>query len=559
MRKHFLTCCLLAAVLAFSACSNSGNNTESSDSGRPKGTKIVIYAGGSSEFSWTEGSEEQYVIDYIEDKYYQETGVSLDFEIAYLGENMRTKLTSELAGGSQVDIVVSHTRGGVGIDDYVIQQGIYYDINDLLYDYGSNLMQYIEGSPLNALTTYDNKVVGIPSVIDPYKFGILVRKDYMEACGYTDDPAKAQQEFKAGQNYELVDNLETFKEMCLKINTLTHNTYAVSGAAWDLEKVLVLGAYTDSGYFSSTIRNYDGLGEVIIPGYATDEYKDVLAMEYDWAMTGVTSKEANSILLEAAESAFISGNTGVFVQDPTIQHLITVARKTKISNPNAEFTVLGPLRAYKNAADCPKDESGQPKKGFMRNTKATFAATILNKSKNAVAIIKFLNWVFGSVDNYNLCRYGIEGQHWVNNGDNTYSYPAGKESYITAPPYSGILTLVENQNISNLTYDGYTAEEKEWLELAKTPDNYVENDLIDYLLPSNAVYWKTEYGLQKNMYDALFVKAWTGAADPLRVENGAVVFDSLVSNYRNGAKEQLIYKMNAYNIMKNRFSSSAEK
>lgn len=103
----------------------------------PQGTKIVIYAGGSSEFSWVKGSEEEDVIEAIEEAYWQDTGRSLDFEIAYLGQNMKSKLQSELSAGSQVDIAISHTRGGDGIDDWVMANNQYYELTDVLYDLGA--------------------------------------------------------------------------------------------------------------------------------------------------------------------------------------------------------------------------------------------------------------------------------------------------------------------------------------------------------------------------------------------------------------------------------------
>ena len=116
----------------------------------------------------------------------------------------------------------------------------------------------VKGAPLDYLTTYKNDVIGIPSVINPYKFGILVRKDWMEACGYTDNEEKAKTEFADGKNYELVDNLETFEEMCLAIAREYKKPYAVSGATWDLEKVVTLGAYGDAGYFTKALVTQDG-------------------------------------------------------------------------------------------------------------------------------------------------------------------------------------------------------------------------------------------------------------------------------------------------------------
>ena len=169
---------LALAAIALASCGGGTPEVSSSLSGslvRPAGSKIVIYAGGSSEFRWIKGSEEDKIIAYIEDKYYEETGNSLDFEIAYLGEDMQTKLSSELAAGSQIDLVVSHTRGGVGIDDKLKGENSHYNLYDAIFELAPNLYDAVRGDPLDSMTTSTNDTVCIPSVISPYKFGILAR------------------------------------------------------------------------------------------------------------------------------------------------------------------------------------------------------------------------------------------------------------------------------------------------------------------------------------------------------------------------------------------------
>lgn len=504
---------ILGVVLGVSAIACGCGGQEAQSSGRPQeeATKIVIYAGGSSEFAWVEGTEESEVLDYIEDAYYEETGVNLDFEINYVGSDLTTPLTNAIAGGDQIDIAISHTRGGAGIDDTVVGNEWYYDITEDLETYGENILESIKGEPIEALTTVNNEVIGIPSVISPYKFGILVRKDWMEACGYTDDAAKANE-------YKLVDNIETFEEMCLKMKEKYGLNHVVTGAPWDLEKVLTLGPYGDSGYFTYTTRTGSDGKEVVVPGFATEEYKQVLKREYEWAKNGITSNESEIILLEQGEKNFIAGKTGVFVLDPTVQHLIKVARRCKEVNETAEFTVLGALTANKTST----------KKGFMKNTPATFAACILKTSQNASQIIQFMNWVYASEDNYNLCRFGIEGTHWINNGDGTYSYPKGKEEYITNPPYSGILTLVENQNVSNLTYDGYSEEEKTWIATAADESNYIQNDLINYMWPTAPDNIMKSFRQQKNTIYGRASEAWSGRVDP------SANYSADISLYANG-------------------------
>ena len=527
MKKRIMAT-LLAALMTFTMVGCGETNDD--PIGRPQGTVIKIYTGGSSEFSWPAGSREDEIIDYIEQKYYDEMHVSLDFQVSRLGsEDFWTKISASSAGGDSVDIAVSHTRGGVGIDDRLVQnQSFLGDITEDLSDYGENVIEafshsLIENSistPLDAITTDDDKIIGIPSVVNPYKFGILVRKDRMEAVGYTDDAEKANTLCEAtGKNYILVDNLEDFTAMCKAIKTEYNSEYVVSGAIWDLEKSLTLGAFGNAGQYTNAAYPNEGEGTIRV-GSSNDYYLHVLNQEYEWARDGVISKDGSVNLQEKGEEAFVGGKSSVFVLDPTVKHLIEVSRKCKANpdNADAEFTVLGALREKRNPDECKyKDENGQPLKGFMRNTEAVFCAAILKTSKNTSKIIKFLNWVYKNKDNYELCRYGRKGTDWIDNGDGTYSYPEGLD--ITNPPYSGILSLVENQYMSDLIYAGYTAEERSWIENAKNPDNYVENDVIDYLLPDNATLY-ADISTEKNSLTSYFDNVWNGKNDPMK-DNGA--------------------------------------
>ncbi len=514
----------LATCLLLVGC---GGETPSTTSGRPQGTKIVIYAGGSSEFVWTEGSKEAEVIEAIEQKYYDDTGVSLDFSVGYLGKTMKDKLSSDLQGNNQVDIAISHTGGGDGIDDWVYENEQFYDLSDIIEDYGENIVDYSiyndgENSydAFKRMTDETGAVVGIPSVVNPYKFGILVRKDWMREEGYTDNPAEVSATMK------LVDNFETFREMALKFKERENTaSYAISGSIWDLEKAGILGAYgLDAGFFSMCETES---GDVM-HGYAQAEYKQILDVEYDYVMNGILSKESQTIYLDAAERAFASGQTGIFIQDPTVTHLIKVARKAKAANPSAEFTMLGALT---------KDGTST-EKGFMRNSVATFAACVLKKSNNAEKIVRFVNWMYSDVDNYLLCKYGVEGVHWVNNGDGTYSY-ANEEDY-TNPPYSGVLSLVENQNIADLTFSEYTAEERGWIELAQNKDNYLKNPVVDYLMVlSNRILNEQQGNAARPLY-TLCNGVWVGGNDVNEFEAGRQTYVSATTEYTQKITE--LYK-----------------
>ncbi|MBQ8322825.1 MAG: hypothetical protein IJX91_02545 [Clostridia bacterium] len=518
MKKVLALIMAFTLVASFAACGGGGNtgstgggstNTDSTGGSKPtverdpsKAKKIVIYTGGSSEFFWSAGTKEQEVWDAVEEAFYNDYAVNVDFQVNFYGKDMKDKINAELTAGGQVDVVMSHTGGGDGIDDWMFNNDQYYDLYDLIDEYGANIYQYstwtqgdVSLDALTRLTTFDKQVVGIPSVINPYKFGILVRKDLMEAAGYTDDAAKVS------EGYKLVDNLETFEEMALAIVNADPNDdvkYATTGAIFDLEKAGLLGAYgLDAGYYTSTV---DEATETFGAGFMKEGYGDVLELENRWAKNGVISGEADTILLSDGENNFISGKTAIFVQDPSINHLIQVARKAKARNPEAEFTVLGALTKDANSTA----------KGFMRNSVATFAACVSKTSQCAKEIVQFINWMYEDPANYLLCKYGVEGKHWIDNGDNTYSY-ANESDYIN-PPYSGVLSLVENQNVANYTYAGYTEEELSWIATAQDKSNYIDNDTVDYFLLTDNMQMNTELDTgRRYMYNFCQTQVWSGA------------------------------------------------
>lgn len=464
--------CIILALTMLLGLVGCGSNPDSVDESS-KGEKIVIYTGGSSEFIWTAGADEEAVWDAVEQKFYEDTGILLDFEVNFMGQDMKNKVSTAVSGGFQVDIMVSHTGGGDGIDDWMYINQNYADLFDAIDAYGENIVAnsvWTDGEnsfdALQRLKTTDGGIVGIPSVINPYKFGILVRKDWMEACGYTNDPAKAD-------TLTMVETLEDFEAMALAMKEKYGLNYASTGAIFDLEKVGLVGAYgLDAGYYTNTVYEYEG-ENYLIPGGGQEAYKQLLALESKWASSGVINKSGDAVKIDQGEAEFIAGTTGIFFQDPTVTHLITVARKCKLANPEAEFTVLGAMTADDESTD----------KGFMRNSVATFAASVFKTSKQVDNIVKFVNWMYEDPDNYLLCMYGIEGVHWVNNGDGTYSY-CGDYS-LTNKPYSGVLALVENQNVANLTYKDYSEDELSWIATAQDKDNYINNPTVDVMLLTN--------------------------------------------------------------------------
>lgn len=541
MKKLLSVCAIGLSAALFAAC-GPGTGGPSTQTGA---TDIAVFAGGSSEFSWTAGTREAEVIDYIEQVYYEDTGTLLNFRVnTELGKSMKQNIFTDVQNGN-VDVVISHTSGGDGIDDWAMDNDLYYDLYDYIDEY---LYEYVEEGlftwedetisldGIQRLTTESQNVIGLPSVMSPYKFGILVRKDWMEACGYTDDAEDTTRTY--------VGDFETFTQMCLDMKERYNLSHVITGAMFDVEKAGVLGAYgINAGYYTNTVYEEDGTAYVG-PGYINPGYADVLQLEYEWSRDGILSPDCDNILLERGENNFIAGNTGVFLQDPTVTHLIEVARRCKQANSEAEFTVLGALTATPDSTE----------KGFMRNSTATFGAVIPRNSKNAREVIRFVRWMYSDVDNYLLCKYGREGIDWVYDEENkTYNWldengEVSEEGYIN-PPYSGILTFVENQNMANLTYAGYTEEELSWIATAQDPENYISNDTIDYLLYLGNRDLNTIKGNQAVAIAQTIRPIWNGNASYEGVV--AASFETARTQYMTNASSYLTAMAELYNNFKN--------
>ena len=313
--------------------------------------------------------------------------------------------------------------------------------------------------------------------------------------------------------------------------------YIITGALFDVEKAGLLGACgINAGYYTNTVYTDTVANKTYFgPGYINPQYKEVLKIEYEWSKERLLAADCDNIYLSVGESNFIAGNTGIFLQDPTITHLIEVARKAKKANPNAEFTVLGALTKDAQSSE----------KGFMRNSVATFGAEIAKTSKNAKEIMKFLKWMYKSKDNYLLCKYGREGIEWTyDRENNTYDYLVGD---YTNPPYSGILSIVENQAIADLQYAGYTAEEKEWIATARQKENYVINDTIDYLVYTPNYELTTLKGNQAVLISGTIRPIWNGHADYSDVEGK---FEPARQTYVTNANSYLTAMYEIYNNLK---------
>lgn len=510
MRKTIKAAAIAALTSAFAlsavGCGESARDSSGKPSGTGGATQLTVFIASDN----VKGSNEKKVTEAVEKKFEADTGkaIKLNF-LVYNKSDFANAVTSSKASTSW-DAAVSYL-GIAGVDDNLIRQGAASDLqDDLEEDYCRNIVGAVGGN-FASLTTATGSVYGIPSVNETNNYGILVRKDWMKQVGYTDDAAEA--EGSRGE-LKLLKTMGQFEDMLRKFKGISGCTIPLAGAPWDLEYVLTSGVVEGQPSYAShsVIYNADGSVFEVVPGYLHENYDEVLDYAYQWSRTGLWEQYESTTTYTTREQWFYSEQVGVYVGNPKINELIRVARRLKEYNPDVELTVIGPLVAGDAEGNVRKGADGKEIGGFRAEDSA-YSGMVLNpRGKNQKLMLEYLNWVYASKENYELCAYGIEGEDWIRSGENEYSYPS--DAYITKPSYSGTLKLLENKNISDRTYTGYNETERKWIETVRGAETY-KGALVGMFLfkPADEIY-NNFIAAQNQMMTEVIYKAWNGGLDP---------------------------------------------
>lgn len=470
--------------------------------------KLTIYLDESQVYGiYQQGSQEATVEQAIEQKFKADTGLNLDLEIMYESHGtFNNKFGAVMAGGDW-DAAVSYL-GQAGLNDTVLGQDVTLDLSNYLEGF-YNLRRAVDKKAFYATTTMEEEIIGIPSVNKTKMKSILIRKDYMREVGYTESAEEA-----AASNGQLKHcrTIVDFDTMLRKMKEeIPACTMPIIGNYYDLEFTILAGACGTAGYqYSSINYNADGSVKEIVPGWLSEGYQDMLNWEYKWQKDGIWEKNHTNKQDSQRLSDFATGKGAVYVADPSIENLIDVARQVKITNPSAEFTVLNPLDGV-DASGNAIENSG----AFVEVSRTQDCLIINKRSQNAELMLAYLDWMYKDVANYELCSYGIEGQHWEKKDDGFYKYPDKFSAiYEKNPPYSGAFALLHNDEYSYRRYAGYTEEELSWIAKAESA-NCLKNPMDGMLTynmsadMSNALSYA-----ESEMYAKCATPAWNGSQDP---------------------------------------------
>ncbi|KQN98936.1 extracellular solute-binding protein [Paenibacillus sp. Leaf72] len=140
------------------------------------------------------------------------------------------------------------------------------------------------------------------------------------------------------------------------------------------------------------------------------------------------------------------------------------------------------------------DDVRNMKPGAIRTDfRANNSVVIPASSKNIDRTMKFFDWLFSSKANHDLFELGIEGEHWVADGDNGYKTTANTTKY-QFQPYE----LTWNPSLSRLNSDQDPAT-MNYLQYALDNKNYFQIALSGFIFDSKPV--ATELAKIKPKFD----------------------------------------------------------
>lgn len=519
---------------------NKGDDTSTTTWAEAKNSliKITIYVDESNVYGpYVKGSDENYVKEEIQKKFWEDTGIGIDLDIKYESHATFSNSFSGVMATGSWDAAVSYI-GQAGLEETILNQNVTLDISDTLKKNGPKILSTLDTDSWNAVTNYSEETIGIPSVNLTKQKGVLVRKDFMTRVGYTESREEAE-----NSNGSLIwcGTIKDFDTMVRKMKREIPTISApLSGSVYDMEFTLLAGALDSTGYqYRSVEYNGDGSVKEVLPGWISKNYGKVLQQEYDWVSNGIWEADNMTMTNQTRISNLASGKSAVFFADPTVTNLIDVARKCKEIDSSAEFVLLDPLEAV--------DTNGNAIEGsgaFVEVSRNTDCLIFNKRSKKVDLIIKYMNWMYSSKENYELCAYGIKGEQWKESsyGDDYYEY--ADEYYVTHKPYSGVFALIHNDEISYKVPMQYTEIERDWISKVR---NYkcLKNETDGMLFYGMNAQVSTNFiTAEADMYLDCATKAWAGSANPSNTWSAAV------QKYRDQAGDYITWLTNQYKLYK---------
>ena len=573
-QKFLATALAACSLFSVAACGDSGSgNNGGSNAPVMDGDTYVLTVYRSRDSGMTDGERDDEVKAAIEEKFYADTGIKISLDVQLYTNTQIKDVVSVNFGNpnKNIDMILHYLSedAGSSITGYAKDPDATIDLDPVLAQYGQNIVSKIAENDTNYLAQRSGYFksgdkyyrTALTSFSKEGGFGILVRKDMMRDV--MDVTGMDPEDYDiTNDGYKSMTVSEFEKVMrAIKADTENDVNIPVTGAPWDLQRVVATayGVNAMSGY---------GLDEngKLVPAQFTPNWDKYVDLMYNWSKDGVWEKESNNTTDDQRQTNFIAGRAAAYMAYPTAEQLINLSRKVYAADSSAELMVIAPFACEDaNGKEIKNADGSQKINGNLKTNRSFYGGIVPYNSGNYQILIEYINWIYASAENYELCLYGVKGEDWVDGEDfvyegktyKTWRYPDAKaDEYLMKPPYTGKYMLLQNINVSNRISGHYNTVEKKWytslyFEFPQFGDTNIEGI---WQPAATRQYAAIASSLDGDYVDNIRSYAWAGR----NLGNGQTPTEKLrdhVTNYRSSAAAYLEYVNNEFLASKTYFET----
>ena len=466
-------------LFGFCACGGGGGS----------GGEYVITVYRERASGQADGTQDDVVKEAIEEKFYEDTGISIDLQVTiYSQSELEQRVSTGMGVYTQdLDAVISYIgedSGAIVMPYAKAERDIVIDLTDHIEDYPNILnairmndpQHEVEMSayvPIGTMDEADYQMRMIPAVTPDSGYAMIVNADMMRAVqdetGLDPDDYNVLNEGYKNMTFTQFETL-----MYAIQDEYTNLRYPIAAKPWDLNRIF---AGTLLGYYGENVIQEDG---TVVPGYFTEGGQMMLDYMWKWSKDGIWENESLQVDDTDRIGWFASGLSAVYLSYPDVEYLISSMRTVESIDPQLDYIMIAPIAddiTEEGQAYAAEHNGEGIVRGNLKDIKASEALIIPDhRDTDTEVLLKFIDWQYSSKENYELCLYGVKGVHWEEgdaidwNGEQyeTWVYPlANREEFTLNPPYSGKYLMLENINISNRLRGDYTVDEQAWYLTAR--------------------------------------------------------------------------------------------
>lgn len=330
-------------------------------------------------------------LQLVEEAVNKITEASIGVHVTFMtvpSSDMVTKLSLLSASGEKIDLVQAGLEANLSD---LAKQGLIIPMTDYL----SGTMVDKAGALLEACYV-DGEVYAYPGSYYPGLF-----------CAYIYDKDLAEQ-----YNIDMPDVIESeedWEHIFSQVKESGMSQYAISlgdGFSSERDYGIVFDALGEENYQAYGVVLDIENGDTVVNWYATDEYKQQCELHRSWYEKGYALPDSVSNGYTVGDSMM---QDQIFGFAGTVGVGTSIASYSQMTKKNLDYVPIG-------------SETPIIKKADAVNT----AWAISSSCENPQKVCDFLELMYTSAELGNLLTYGIEGQHYVVNGESRIiSYPEG--------------------------------------------------------------------------------------------------------------------------------------